>query len=430
MDVYWGGMGRLVWVGGGWWRIALVLLVLLALVAFPLAGCGLGAGPTPTGVRLDVTRGFGVDPLLSMHTPHTHGEATVMSLLLRNATVTTRYGGGFVESIDGHSGGHEGGQPIDWFYYVNGVQASKGAADVNVHPGDRVWWDLHDWSQTEEVPAVVGSFPEPFLNGVEGLRLPVRVECSEPAGRTCHTVTAHLRAAGITSAVAELGPAGEEPDTLRLLVGTWSQVSGDPGARTLERGPSASGVYARPAASGEEHRAARRAGCHRAHAHRHRWADRRHPLHRTGTRVADHWHGHRRRAARRQPPRRSGAARSLRRRPDRNRWPAGVAPARRGVGGVEMSGAPLPATLPRRLWFEYSYSIYRQGFGVVMENSEPDSNCTRPLNFLFNTPSYCNGYTAPVSIPMAIRLLNTAPLYPKPTHCWYENLMHIPMPSP
>ncbi len=233
---------------GGRWRVALFVLTLAAL---PLGGCGLGAGTTPTGLRLDVTRGFGADSLLSLRAPHNHGEETVMSLLLRNATVTTRYGGGFVESVDGHSGGHEDGQPVDWFYYVNGVQAAKGAAEIDVHPGDRVWWDLHDWSQTDEVPAVVGSFPEPFLSGIEGLRLPVRVECASPAGDICHTVTAHLRAAGVTSAVAALGPAGEEPDTLRLLVGTWSQVSGDPGARLLERGPSASGVYARPATSGQ-----------------------------------------------------------------------------------------------------------------------------------------------------------------------------------
>ena len=202
-------------------------------------------------MRLDVTRGFGTDPLLSLRAPRAHGEATAMSLLLRNATVTTRYGGGFVESVDGRSGGHEGGQPLDWFYYVNGVEAPRGAAGTDVHPGDRVWWDLHDWSQTDYIPAVVGSFPEPFLDGIEGQRLPVRVECAEPAGRTCRTVTAHLRAAGVTSALAALGPAGEEPDTLRLLVGTWSQVSGDPGARQLERGPAASGVYARPAASGQ-----------------------------------------------------------------------------------------------------------------------------------------------------------------------------------
>jgi Domain of unknown function (DUF4430) len=216
-----------------------------------LAGCGLGAGPTPTGVRLDVTRDFGAIPQLSLRAPNSHGEETVMSLLERNASIATRYGGGFVESIDGHSGGHEGGEPLDWFYYVNGVQAPHGAAETNVHPGDRIWWDLHDWSQTEEVPAVVGSFPEPFLTGIEGERLPVRVECAEVAGPACRAVTARLHAAGITSSLAALGPAGEEPDTLRVLVGTWAQVSGDPGAQALERGPAASGVYARPAASGQ-----------------------------------------------------------------------------------------------------------------------------------------------------------------------------------
>jgi Domain of unknown function (DUF4430) len=223
--------------------------VLLAAAA--LAGCGLGAGPTPGGVRLDVTRDFGAQALLSLRAPRAVGQETAMSLLLRNATVNTRYGGGFVESIDGRSGGYEGGQPVDWFYYVNGVQAPKGAAQTTVHQGDRIWWDLHNWSQTDEVPAVVGSFPEPFLNGIEGLRLPVRLECAEPEGVSCRTVIARLRAAGVTSALAALGPAGEEPDTLRLLVGTWAQVRGDSGAQALERGPAASGVYARLPASGQ-----------------------------------------------------------------------------------------------------------------------------------------------------------------------------------
>jgi hypothetical protein len=232
--------------GGGWWSI-----VPAVLAAALLGGCGLGAGSTPGGVRLEVTSGFGARTLRSMRAPRADGQETVMSLLLRNAAVTTRYGGGFVESIAGRSGGSEGGQPVDWFYYVNGVQAPKGAAETDVNPGDRIWWDLHDWSQTEEVPAVVGSFPEPFLNGIEGLRLPVRLECAAPQGATCHTVAAHLRAAGVTSALAELGPAGEEPDTLRLVVGTWSQVRGDAGAQALERGPAASGVYVRMPADGQ-----------------------------------------------------------------------------------------------------------------------------------------------------------------------------------
>ncbi|MGH2854805.1 MAG: DUF4430 domain-containing protein [Solirubrobacteraceae bacterium] len=234
--------------GGGrrWFALPALATALAAL----LAGCGLGAGPTPGGVRLDVTREFGADSLRSLRAPSAHGQETVMSLLVRNASVATRYGGGFVESVAGRSGGYEGGEPVDWFYYVNGVEAAKGAAETNVHPGDRIWWDLHDWSQTDDVPAVVGSYPEPFLDGIGGLRDPVRVECTQLQGGPCRTVRARLRAAGVRFALAAPGSAGEATSTLRLLVGTWRQVRADPGAQSLERGPRASGVYARVAPGG------------------------------------------------------------------------------------------------------------------------------------------------------------------------------------
>jgi hypothetical protein len=143
-----------------------------------LAGCGLGAGSTPSGVKLLVTSEFGARVLPASHPLEVKGQETAMSLLVRNYPVVTSDGGGFVQSVDKLSGGQVAGQPVAWFYYVNGVEATKGAAATNVHSGDRIWWDRHDWSQTEGVPAVVGSFPEPFLNGVEGKRLPVRVECA------------------------------------------------------------------------------------------------------------------------------------------------------------------------------------------------------------------------------------------------------------
>ena len=127
-----------------------------------------------------------------------------MSLLRRNHKVNTRYGGGFVQSIDGHSGGTIGGDSVDWFYFVNGVEASKGAADTSVHRGDHIWWDMHDWSQSDAVPAVVGSFPEPFLHGSGGKRLPVRVECMELNGEACKTVVARIRAAGVIRLVGFL----------------------------------------------------------------------------------------------------------------------------------------------------------------------------------------------------------------------------------
>ncbi len=149
------------------WRPGLALAGLLAL-----AGCGLGPGPTPGGISLSVTQDFGALPVGYAGSPHVSGQETVMSLLMRNYEVKTRYGGGFVESINGHAGGTQAGEPIDWFYYVNGVEAPKGAAETNVRTGDRIWWDLHDWSQTDSIPAVVGSYPRAVRGGIEGKRYP------------------------------------------------------------------------------------------------------------------------------------------------------------------------------------------------------------------------------------------------------------------
>ena len=219
------------------------------LAATLAAGCGLGAGAAPSAVQLTVTRDFGARVLGARGAPRVQGQETVMSLLLRNDAVTTRYGGGFVQSIDGLAGGQEASRPVDWFYYVNGVEAAKGAAATNLHPGDHIWWDRHDWSQTEDVPAVVGSFPEPFLNGVGGKRLPVRVECAAVQGDPCRTVTARLRTIGVPAAIAALGSGGG-PSTLRILVGMWTAVDGDLAAREIGRGPRAGGVYARFSADG------------------------------------------------------------------------------------------------------------------------------------------------------------------------------------
>jgi hypothetical protein len=229
---------------------ALGSLAAVCLAVVFLAGCGLGAGPAPSAVHLTVTHDFGASLVRSWSAPRVVGQETAMSLLTRNARVTTRYGGGFVESVDGLSGGEADGEPSDWFYYVNGVEAPKGAAATNVHPGDHVWWDLHDWSQTDSVPAVVGSFPEPFLNGIDGKRLPVRIECAVVAGYACRTVTERLRALGVPAAIAAIGSGGE-PETLRVMVGPWIAVGGDPSTRQIESGPGRSGVYARFSTGGQ-----------------------------------------------------------------------------------------------------------------------------------------------------------------------------------
>ncbi|MES1193684.1 MAG: DUF4430 domain-containing protein [Solirubrobacterales bacterium] len=224
--------------------------VAVSLTAAVVAGCGLGAGPKASETELLVSKGFGAEPIVQTDQPKVGGSDTVMRLLQRNApNVTTRFGGSFVQSIDGVSGGGAGGS-VDWFFYVNGIQADKGATSIKVHQGDRVWWDYHDWSVTDDIPAVVGSFPEPFLHGVDGRRLPTRIECADPQSDACDTVADKLADLG---QVAARGGVGNSfvTDTLRILVGPWTALRNESTAKLLERGPAGSGVFAKPAANGK-----------------------------------------------------------------------------------------------------------------------------------------------------------------------------------
>jgi hypothetical protein len=213
-------------------------------------GCGFGAGTAPSQTELLVSRDFGARPLTQTDRPKAGGSDTVMRLLQRNAKgVTTRFGGGFVQSIDGVSGGTEKGNPVDWFFYVNGIEADKGATALRVRQGDRVWWDFHDWGVTDHVPAVVGQFPEPFLHGIDGRKLPTRVECVDQRDRACGLVQDRLVGLGLPAARGGVGTSFVQ-DTLRILVGPWRALREESTAKLIERGPAASGVFARPAADG------------------------------------------------------------------------------------------------------------------------------------------------------------------------------------
>lgn len=215
-----------------------------------LSGCGLGAGATPHNVTLTITDGFGARVVTQSATPSVSGQETVMQLLMRNAAVTTRYGGGFVQSINGLAGDPGAAHPLGWFYYVNGVEAPMGAAATDLNAGDRVWWDRHDWSATNDVPAVVGSYPAPFVGGIAGKHYPITVYCATPGNDACQTVAARLQAEGQLVVFGTLGT--DEPDTLRVLVGPWTALRIDPAAVYLQQGPGTSGVYARFPASGNE----------------------------------------------------------------------------------------------------------------------------------------------------------------------------------
>ncbi len=227
-------------------RRALALLICLGL----LGGCGFGPGKsTSASGSLTVTRDFG-DVSLGKHSIKSLSDSeTVMRRLQKEFEVKTRYGGGFVQEIDGVAGGREDGRQVDWFYYVNGIEASNGAAERKLQTGDRVWWDHHDWDATMRVPAVVGSFPEPFVSGSEGRKLPVRLVCLK-AEEACDEVETRLQDAGIDDIGRSVLAQSAGREVLRVLVGPWSELRKDTAARKLESGPEESGVYAMPDKSG------------------------------------------------------------------------------------------------------------------------------------------------------------------------------------
>jgi len=220
-------------------------LAALVALAFAVAGCGLGAGDDQGGgASLRVTRDFGQHQLSSASRDSVKEGDTVMRFLQSERKVSLRYGGGFVQSIDGLSGRGATGRH-DWFYWVNGLEASVGAAERKLQPGDVVQWDYRDWSATMSIPAIVGAFPEPLLHGFEGKKLPVRVECPDSAAQLCRTARDKLEDSGVQASSAGVG-VSQRGQVARVFVGQWSDLrTGARILRTLEKGPQESGVFAR-----------------------------------------------------------------------------------------------------------------------------------------------------------------------------------------
>jgi Domain of unknown function (DUF4430) len=186
------------------------LLLALAL----LSGCGEEAAGSGAA-QLWITRDRGSEVLLTTSVP---AGISAMEALRRKADVETRYGGRFVQSIDGIDGGLA--QQRDWFFYVNGYEGDLSAAEYTLHEGDVLWWDYRDWGGQLRVPVVVGAFPEPFRHGWAGKRRPTVIEGGPNALR-----------ARLAKVIGSSG--GRRGDSNRLMlvpgVGFHGTLTGSPG---------------------------------------------------------------------------------------------------------------------------------------------------------------------------------------------------------
>lgn len=161
----------------------------------------------PAAVQVTVSRDYGAQTLV---TARAAAGQSAINALRRVAAVDTSYGGRFVSAVNGLKGSRSGGH--DWLYFVNGISPDVGAAEYDLRPGDREWWDYRYWSDLVQTPIAVGAWPEPFVHGFGGTVHPVSV-----SGPAC--------ASAIRDALESAGAKVVDPPAdYQIVVETFAQT--------------------------------------------------------------------------------------------------------------------------------------------------------------------------------------------------------------
>ena len=176
---------------------------LAALLVLVLAGCGGAAGGGEGNATLWITRDRGQTVLFSGTVP---AGLTVLQALDREADVETRYGGRFVQSVNGLEGSLARGW--DWFFFVNGVASDRGAAEYRLRAGEIAWWDYRRWQGEREHLVVVGAFPEPLRHGFAGKVGQAVVRYERPAHAAAARAVARLVGARSVEPASVAAPSG------------------------------------------------------------------------------------------------------------------------------------------------------------------------------------------------------------------------------
>jgi len=211
-------------------RRGLPLILFLLLLAAIVAGCPApppAAGSNePATATVVVTRDFGQELVLAEEIEIEDG-TDAMTALQAVAEVETKYGGGFVQAIEGLSSEYEGGsKKRDWLYYINGISLSLGAKDYRLRDGDIEHWDFRDWSYQPMVPAIIGAFPQPFLSGGRGEVKPAAVAYDPPFAGEAGALVAELKGWGVAevtlNSAEALSDGVKEQSNLIILGGAES----------------------------------------------------------------------------------------------------------------------------------------------------------------------------------------------------------------
>ncbi len=234
-------------------RSKLLILFISGIVLTFLAGCSTEAerdfafGGSTT---LWVTRDFGAEEIASFEADVGAGDS-VMELLQKHLNVETEYGGGFVNAIEGLNSGYTGKagdeqRMQDWFFYINGILSGVGALDYVPADKDVIWWDYHPWGEISFAPAVIGAFPQPFLNGYRGNNPGTLILAGKGCSEAGRRLAAFMQEKGIKQ--VEVLPYEEAYVSARsrmtIVLAPWEQLNGSSFWKGLQDNRDKTGWFA------------------------------------------------------------------------------------------------------------------------------------------------------------------------------------------
>lgn len=233
----------------------LKVFLVVVLISLVISGCG-SNGENVTNleesnlknnqVTLLVTKDYGKEIIFNEKVEINEGY-TVMDILEENLQIRTKWGGDFVSEINGikTDNGGVSGKRRDWFYFINGVCADIGASAYEVKSQDIIWWDYHPWeNMTSTNPAVIGSFPEPFVHGYGNKTNNVVIMASKNNLDLANSLKNSLLSKGATNIeVKELNEnLVENRSGPTIVIGQWDEINKIDYLNILNKGYKRTGV--------------------------------------------------------------------------------------------------------------------------------------------------------------------------------------------
>ncbi|WP_455368293.1 DUF4430 domain-containing protein [[Eubacterium] cellulosolvens] len=145
--------------------MTIILVVIISLGMYYISNLDY-ADDKSIKVTIIITKDFGKELLLEK-TITSSPDITALEASKQVAEIETKYGGGFVSSINNVSSSYPKKQ-YDWFFYVNGFLSKAGASNYVIVNGDSIVWDYHRWDVSQFQSAILGSYPKYLTNGYSG----------------------------------------------------------------------------------------------------------------------------------------------------------------------------------------------------------------------------------------------------------------------